>query len=123
MEVTNRQKGIRTVEIIPSTISWIELHQKLARSLDIYPTSLHAQYRLSSDNKDSLPLDLNSWQNLTTLITLLRPLIVPPILANGHRSGRKMKPVTVHLFNKGDSPSSRSDSNVSSEFLSYIYWY
>jgi hypothetical protein len=111
MEIINRQKGIRAVEIVSSTISWFNLQQTLARILDIYPTSLHAQYRFSTDSKQMLPLDLTSPQHLNTLTTLLRPLVVPRLLANGRRSTRPMKAVTVHVFNKGED-SAQNDNKV-----------
>ena len=41
---------------------------------------------LSNEAKGSLPLDLTSKQHLNSLIVLLCPLIVPPILANGQQS-------------------------------------
>jgi hypothetical protein len=49
------------------------------------------------------------------MLTLLRPLVVPPRLATGRRSTRPMKPVTVQLSTKGGEPSEsvRSDSKVS----------
>jgi len=119
MEVSNKQKGIRAIEIIPSTTSWFELEHKLAKILDIYPTSLHAQYRFSTDNKESLPLDLTSPQNLQIMMTLLRPLVVPPILSNGRRSTRKMKPVTVQVFNKGDDTSTMQNDKVCQVYIVY----
>lgn len=36
------------------------------------------------------------------MITLLRPLIIPPLLSSGQRSTCKMKPVSVQIFNKDD---------------------
>ena len=95
MEVTNKLKGIRVIEIIPSAILWYQLEQKIAEMLNIYPTSLHAQYRFSTDNKESLPCDLTSAHHLGTMITLLCALVVPAILATGHCSTRQLKKVTV----------------------------
>jgi hypothetical protein len=63
---------------------------------------LHAQYRFSTDNKESLPLDLTSQADLNTMLSLLQPLIVPARLANGRRSTHKMKLVVVQIFNKND---------------------
>ena len=37
------------------------------------------------------------------MFTLVQPLIVPPLLANGHRSNHKMKPVTVQVFNRDEA--------------------
>lgn len=80
------------------------MHEKLAELFNIYPSLLRAQYRFSSDPKSSLPLDLTTRQHYDTMIALLRPLIVPPRLQNGKRSNRKMKAVTVQVFNKDDEP-------------------
>lgn len=74
----------------------------VAQYLNIFQSSLHLQYRLSTDNKGSLPCDLTSQRCLDILISILRPLIVPPILANGRRSTRAMKSVAVQVFIKGD---------------------
>lgn len=92
------------MEILSSMLSWGDFQQKLAEALNIYPTSLRAQYRFSSENKDSLPCDLTSQQQFTTMLLRLRPLVVPAMLTNGQRSARKMKAVAVQIFNKGDDP-------------------
>src|SRR5882762_318036 len=102
LEVNDTQKGSRSFVTIKSLISWPDLQNQLAATFNVYPGSLHAQYRLSNEAKGSLPLDLISEQHLNALIMFLRPLIVPPILANGQRSTRKKKAVTVQIFNKGE---------------------
>jgi hypothetical protein len=91
--------------VIQSTITWSNLQQRLAEALDVYPTSLHAQYRLSTEPK-ALPFDLISQRNLDAMIALVRPLLVPALLANGLPSKRQLKNVTVQIFNKGDNVSS-----------------
>jgi hypothetical protein len=106
LEVNDIQRGSRSFVTIKSSISWAELQNQLAATFNVYPGSLHAQYRLSNEAKGSLPLDLISKQHLNTLITFLRPLIVPAILANGQRSTRKKKAVTVQIFNKGETAQS-----------------
>jgi hypothetical protein len=83
-------------------ITWYELQGKLAQVLNIYPTSLQAQYHLSTDVKNALPYDLTYAKHLKILVTLWCPLIVPPIIDSGHCSICQMKPVTVQLANKGD---------------------
>ena len=116
MEINNRQKGSRSVEIVSSTMPWFSMHEKLAELFGIYPALLHAQYRFSTDPKGSLPLDLTTQSHFETMIALLRPLIVPPRLQSGKRSNRKMKPVTVQVFNRDDEPlsaESRGGSKVS----------
>ena len=104
MEIIHRQKWIRAIEIVASTILWFNLEQTLAQILDIYPTSLHAQYHFSTDSKQTLPLDLTLPQHLNMLITLLWPLVVPWILANGCHSNQPMKAVTVHVIQQGQRP-------------------
>jgi hypothetical protein len=44
--------------MIFSTILWADLQEKLCEILNIYPASLYAQYRLSTDAKASLPFGL-----------------------------------------------------------------
>jgi hypothetical protein len=88
--------------VIESNISWLDLQERLAQALNVYPASLHLQYRLSTDHPKSLPFELTSAKHLENLIMVLRPLIVPPLLANGWRSTRKMKSVLVQVFSEGD---------------------
>jgi hypothetical protein len=122
LEIINRQKGIHAIKIISSAISYFDLEHKLAKILDIYPTSesLHVQYCFSTDNNKMLPLDLTSPQNLQVMMTLLRPLVVPPILANGHRSTQQMKSVTVHVFNKGEETLAVQNDKVY-QLVSFVY--
>jgi hypothetical protein len=103
IEVNNTEKGSRIVDIVASTTSWFAFQERIAKHLNVYPSSLHIQYRFSTDSK-ALPCDLTSQDNLDTMITLLRPLVVPPLLANGRRSTRQMKAVTVQIFNKDGGP-------------------
>ena len=99
LEIANQQKGSCTIKMIQSNVSWITLQEHLARLLDIYPSSLQAQYHLSTQPK-ALPLDLQHENDLKMMLALIQPLIVPPLLSNGRRSIRKLKPLTVHIFNK-----------------------
>ncbi|KAI9460453.1 hypothetical protein F5148DRAFT_1286869 [Russula earlei] len=71
VEIINRQKGSRTLEIVTSTIPWCMMQQMLAQHLNVYPSMLHAQYRFSTDPKGSLPLDLTTPVHFDTMITLL----------------------------------------------------
>jgi len=80
----------------------MSLQERLAKLLDVYPSSLQVQYRLSTQPK-ALPLDLQTENDLKMMFTLVQPLVVPQLLANGRRSTRKLKPVTVQIFNKGDA--------------------
>jgi hypothetical protein len=102
MEVNDRVKGTRTNEIISSTICWASLKYKIAKILDVFPETIHIQYRFSTDNKDSLPCDLMSHGHLITMLTLLQALVVPPLTKSGCPSAKKMKPVTVQIFNRND---------------------
>lgn len=102
LEVENQRKGSRSIETVSSDIHWVLLQERLAKALDIYPSSLHAQYRLSTQPK-ALPLDLQCENDMKMMFTLVRPLVVPPKLANGRRSTRTMKHVTIQIFNKGDA--------------------
>ncbi|KAI9508611.1 hypothetical protein F5148DRAFT_1148903 [Russula earlei] len=119
VEVINIAKGNCTIEIIMSTIPWFTLQQKLAQHLNVYPSALHAQYRLSTDPKGSLPLDLTTLEHFDTMIALLQPLVVPPCLQNGKRSTRKMKEVKVVVTNRDDelpSTDSRHQIKKSTKF-------
>lgn len=110
-------------ETIFSTILWAELQEKLSKILNIYPASLHAQYRLSTDAKGSLPFDLTSRQEFQQLVTMIQPMVVPPRLANGKRSKKWMKEVTVSVFQKGDSldsQSGKSSAKVSSTLSLFV---
>jgi hypothetical protein len=94
--------------MIFSTILWANLQEKLCEILNIYPTSLHVQYQLSTDAKASLPFDLTSPQEFQQLINMIQPLVVPLHLANRWRSKKRMKEVTVSMFQKGDSLDSQA---------------
>ena len=113
MEVNNKWKGCHAIEVVSSTTPWHVLLERIAELLNLYPTSLHLQYQLSTDSNKSYPLELTSQQNLDTLIALLWPLVVQPILASGRHSTRKMKSVTVLVFNKDDDVNMQSDGKVS----------
>jgi hypothetical protein len=100
VDVCDDRESKRTVEIVSSTTSWLALKDRLAKTLNMHPDSLHLQYRLSTDTSKSLPFDLTTFDHHDHLVKRLRPLIIPPRLANGSRSTRKRKPVSVQLFNK-----------------------
>jgi hypothetical protein len=44
LEIMDQQAGNRKWESIWSTILWLDLWQKIAQILNIFPTLLHAQY-------------------------------------------------------------------------------
>jgi len=99
LEVANQCKGSQSIKMIQSDIPWTSLWEHLARLLDIYPSSLQAQYCLSTQLK-AFPLDLQTENDLKMMVILVQPLIVPPLLATGRRSTQKMKPITIHIFSK-----------------------
>jgi len=101
LEIANERKGSCKIEPIQSNVSWVSLRERLAKLLDIYPSSLQVQYRLSTQPK-AHPYDLQHEQDLANMLRLIQPLIVPARLANGRRSTRKLKPLTVRVFNKDD---------------------
>ena len=102
MELCDNLRGRRTIEVVSSGVLWYDLKEKLAQSFNVHPSAIQLRYRLSTDHPKSLPFELTSMHHLLNLIKLLRPLIVPPILASGRPSTRKMKPVTVQVFMEGD---------------------
>jgi hypothetical protein len=71
LEINNKRVGSHTVEVVSSTMPWDSLQHKIAEHLNIYPASLHAQYHLSTDNKQLLPCDLTSQCQLDVMKTLL----------------------------------------------------
>jgi hypothetical protein len=121
LEVINKQKGSRTLTSIWSTTPWLKVQEMLSEMFNVYPTSLHAQYRLSTENKSALPFDLTSQSELTMMYDLLQPLIVPPLLANGKRSTRKMKDVKVQVFNAGDAQLAADGKASIRHFHSFFY--
>jgi hypothetical protein len=113
LEINDKQKGSRTVTIVSSTITWDQLRLQIAEHLNVFPSTLVVQYRLSTEAKGSLPCDLASQVQLDVVISILRPLIVPAILANGQRSKRARKAVVVQVFSKNDGSSASSTRKVS----------
>jgi hypothetical protein len=104
MEVLSVSKQSRDIDVISSAISLYALHQKIASSLNIFPDSLQAQYRFSTDPKGTLPCDLVTHAHFSTLLKLLRERSVPAKLRSGLPSAKRMKAFTLQVFNKGDSP-------------------
>lgn len=77
-------------ETIKSTTTWDELQDLLLLTFDVHPSSLHAQYRLSTEKKDTLLCDLTSQKQLDTLIDFIRP-----------KRGNSRQ-VIVDMYNKRD---------------------
>ena len=102
LEIANGQKGSCKIEPIQSNVSWIILQERLAKLLDIYPSSLQVQYRLSTQPKGPL-YDLQHEKDLENMLTWIQPLIVPARLANGQCLTWKLKPLMVQIFNKDEA--------------------
>ena len=102
LEIANERTKLRKIERIQSDISWTDLREIIALRLGIHPSSLQAQYRLSTQPK-ALPLDLQTENDLEMMLALVEPLVVPPLLANGWCSTHKMKPVTIQIFDKEEA--------------------
>jgi hypothetical protein len=97
------------METVSSALSWLQFAKILARLFNIYlpdslddATMLQAQWRLSTDSKTALPFDLTTQRQYESLLTIVRPLVVPKTTMSGKPSARKMKAVTVQIFNKCD---------------------
>ena len=99
-EVEDKAKGSWQEFVLPSSITWYDFQQKAAEALNIFPSKLQLQYRFSNKNKKSLPFDLNSHMSFGSMCNKLRPFVVPETLKNMKKSTRKMKLVTVTLFNR-----------------------
>jgi hypothetical protein len=82
LEIANEHIKLCKIERIQSDILWTNLQEIVALCLSIHPSSLQAQYHLSTQPK-ALLLDLQTENDLEMMLTLVEPLVVPPLLANG----------------------------------------
>lgn len=96
-----------------STTKWDDFKATIAETLNIFTSNLHIQYVLSSEPTSTIPITLTLEDDLAALHARLIPLVVPPRNADGSRSKRKMKEVTVKVTDKGDDAVS-SNSKASS---------
>ena len=119
IHIDDTARSSRRVVVIQSTTAWPDFHQKMAEAFNIFPDSLQVQYRLSTDARSALFIDLASQIDLDHLIQNLRPLVVPALLANGQRSKRPKRPVAVEIRNKGADTATGGKGKVctSSEYL------
>ena len=101
-EISNEKQGIRSIRTVSSDISWTELQDVLAQMFNIHPSMLHAQYRLSTDTKGSLPFDLSNSDALQVLVDMVRRVIMPPRLASGKPSKRQRKAPIIQVTNKSE---------------------
>ena len=104
--------GTCTPETIKSTITWDELQGLLLLAFNVHPSSLHAQYRLSTEKKDTLLCDLTSQKQLHTLIDFIRP-----------KRGNS-KQVVVDMYNKRDvqAENSQSTQSQSGKVSIHVNW-
>jgi hypothetical protein len=102
MDVSSKPKDIRNVLMVSSEVKWEELGEKIARILNVFTPNLRAQYTLSTDRKGAIPIPLTSQIDLDTLHERLVSLIFPGRNADGSRSRRKKKEVTVFVTDKSD---------------------
>lgn len=92
---------------------WAEFEENIAKILNIFTSNLHAQYVLSTEPNSTIPIALTSENDLAELHARLAPLVVPPRNANGSRSKRKMKEVSVKVTDKSDDTTSSKTSSAS----------
>jgi hypothetical protein len=86
---------------------------QIACILNVHPDNLQAQYTLSSDRKDAIPISLTSEHHYTSLMARVNTLGHPGYTACGKLSKRKRKDIIVFVTNKGDeSASSGNDGQV-----------
>jgi hypothetical protein len=104
-EINDKARGARKNLPLPSSTSWADLQDKVAQVLNIHTGSLQLQYRFSNEKNNSLPFDLRSDKDFIDMRDLLRPFVMPRILANGKPSKSARKLVTVQLFNRGEEDS------------------
>ncbi|KIL55015.1 hypothetical protein M378DRAFT_18321, partial [Amanita muscaria Koide BX008] len=90
IRINNLANGTCTPETVQSTMTWDNLQELLLVTFNVHPSTLHAQYRLSTEKKDTLLCDLTSPRHLETLIDFIRP-----------KRGNS-KQVIVDLYNKCD---------------------
>jgi hypothetical protein len=111
VDISSKAKDIHKVITQSSTAKWSDFEENIAKILNIFTPNLRAQYVLSTEPTNTIPIALTSVNDLAELHTRLAPLIVPPRNANGSKSKRKMKEVTVKVTDKNeDTPSSKTSS-------------
>ncbi|KAF8446176.1 hypothetical protein L210DRAFT_840754, partial [Boletus edulis BED1] len=109
----HRPNGSNAPLSISSTIRFDKLRELVAEKLGRFTGLVQLQYRLDSDKAKDGMISIQNDDEFAMFMDRLRPLIVPPRLANGKVSARRLKPVSV-LFedaglgneeqgNKGDS--------------------
>ena len=90
IRINDLAHGTCTPETIESTMAWEDLQDLLLQTFDVHSASLHVQYRLSTEKKDTLLCDLTSQKQFDTLVDFIRP-----------KRGNS-KQAIVDLYNKRD---------------------
>jgi hypothetical protein len=104
-------KDICKVITLSNTTKWANFKENFAKILNIFTPDLCAQYVLSTEPTSTIQIALTLENDLAELHKHLIPYIVPPWNANGSKSKRKMKEVTVKVTNKSnDTTSSKAFS-------------
>src|SRR6266446_3732967 len=99
-EINDKARGSRKNLTLPSSASWADLQDRIARVFNVHTASLQLQYIFSNEKNNSLPFDLRSHDEYVDMRDKLQPFVVPKILANGKPSKSVRKLVTVQLFNR-----------------------
>ena len=99
-EINDTLQGIQSIRNVSSMISWLKLKDILAQMFNIHQSSLHAQYRLSTDAKGSLPFELSDEDSLRVMVDMVHRVVMPNQLANGKTSRRQRKAPTIQVTNK-----------------------
>jgi hypothetical protein len=106
---------------VQSSITLYDLKFKVSKVINVHPDSVHIQYRLSTEARNAFPCDLITHVQFGLLIERLRPIIVPPRLANGRRPKRR-KNISVILFQKSDGNAAAAIGKKVNGFMASIYY-
>ena len=98
IHINDLAHGTCTPEMINLMMAWEDLQDLLLQTFDVHSASLHVQYRLSTEKKDTLLCDLTSQKQFDTLIDFIRP------------KWGNSKQTIVELYNKHDVQAEGSQS-------------
>jgi hypothetical protein len=115
VDISSKSKNIRNIITIWSDKTWEDsnLEECIAQSLDVHPTNLRAQYILSTDKRDAIPISLTCEEDYNALVSRVNTLGHPGYTAAGKLSKRKRKDIIVLVTNKGDETASTVNDAVS----------
>jgi hypothetical protein len=113
-KLISKSKQTRKTIPVSSTIEWVELQQKIASVLDVFPSNLQVQCVLPGDKSADPKFSLTSQEDLDDLHLELpvRPKIVPSRNANGKRWKRKHEEITISVTDKNDDKASMNAGKV-----------